>query len=429
MNNSIARTKSKYLTVGIMATLFFLLLLLRDGFRVDINKYLFVSLAFMPILLWDINRVLCFMFFLMPLYVGLPGNYLTLLFLIRILLEYKQIKLSVPGLLSAVFISIFILIQNIFTGYTSINNMMLIPSLFLVLFIFSYRERTDSHMLITMYSLGVAATGIIMLISALHVYSLSDLLSTSFRLGSVEYVEEGRMNVSIDPNYYGTFSIAAIAVGMSLIQDGTVDKVKKILLVFSITTSIIVGLIGLSRAFVIVLLLWVFLYLLSQRKFKYIITFMVIFMLVFVLVKILVPNVMEAVLNRFSERNLASGNERIDLIISFYYQWKYNIFYFLFGVGMFVCNVHCMPLQYLFGGGVVLAFLMLVFAFSLINSRKAIAPLSRKRLIPVVVTLIMSLTVPIATSLTFMFPVIFSIYCLHAWEKSYSETEHYCANL
>ena len=90
---------------------------------------------------------------------------------------------------------------------------------------------------------------------------------------------------------------------------------------------------------------------------------------------------------------------------------------FIFGVGLYECNVHCMPLQYLFGGGILLSILVLLFAFSLSSCRIS-HRISFSRWVPMLVTLAMSLTVPIASMLTFMFPiVIVGLFMIHSCEN------------
>jgi len=57
-------------------------LLMRDAFNFEINKYVFLVLAAYPILCQNTNRVLIFISFLIPLYFGLPGNYISILILV-----------------------------------------------------------------------------------------------------------------------------------------------------------------------------------------------------------------------------------------------------------------------------------------------------------------------------------------------------------
>ena len=80
---------------------------------------------------------------------------------------------------------------------------------------------------------------------------------------------------------------------------------------------------------------------------------------------------------------------------------------------MYVCNVHCMPLQVIFGGGLVYTVIMALFFITLLHSTST--PGAKKRVmdyIPVILTFIMTCTVPIATSLTFMFPFIIAIFVI-----------------
>lgn len=118
--------------------------------------------------------------------------------------------------------------------------------------------------------MGVAALGLIMLISTLQVYDFVDLLTSSTRLGddSMHFAEEGIMNVSIDPNFYGMFAITAISTGVEVLSgyESALSGSERSLMLVAVGSSLVVALIGLSRAFFMVLCVWGVLYALSRKK-------------------------------------------------------------------------------------------------------------------------------------------------------------------
>lgn len=158
--------------IGLMIVIA-ILLLARDAFGVGINKYLLLLLLLPALLLFKERYALMLWVFLMPLYVGLPGNYITLIFLLRFLLHevstgrFKVYK--IPFILTA-FLASFVFIQNIFYNDTGIYYMIFIVELFVVYFFMMQDHRSYFPDMMLAYSFGVAMTGIIMLIATLQTY-------------------------------------------------------------------------------------------------------------------------------------------------------------------------------------------------------------------------------------------------------------------
>lgn len=405
LKNISQKRNQLYTSTIVCAIVFFFLLLMRDTYSIGINKYIFLGITCMCAVFMKINQLIYLFCFLFPVYVGLPGNYMTLVLIVRLLFEIQRFKLS--SLLLSVAVAGYVFVQNMVTGYTGIVPMMFIPGVIVVLFLFTYKQKLDPFQMILMYSAGVASLGLIMLLSTLRVYDFADLLSVSFRLGSgnVDYVSEGVMNVSMDPNFYGMFSIASISMAFPLLLQPKTKPITKLSLGAFVLIQLIVCLIGLSRAFIIVFVAWAFLYLLSQKKLKsMLVSFVVIVGMVLFLINFM-PTVIETVLARFKTSDMATGNNRTTLIIKFFEQWSSSARTILFGVGMYNCNVHCMPLQFFFGGGVILFVLVtaMVLSYAEVKGR-----ISRKwyNFLPFAVTFISMCTVPAAGLLNYMFPLV-----------------------
>lgn len=399
-----------YMPLLIFGLLFFVLLLMRDAYSVGINKYIFLAIMCVCVVSMKTDQLIYLFCFLFPLYVGLPGNYMTLLLLLRLVLGIREFK--APNLFLTVAIAVYMLIQNIVTDQMGIVPMMFIPGIILVLFFFTYKKDLKITPMLLMYAAGVAALGYIMLSSTLQVHNFEDLLSSSFRLGSssVDYVEEGIMHVSVDPNFYGVFCIASISMAVPFIFRSKTSFGVKICLSCFLALQIIVCLIGLSRSFVIIFLLWILLYLLLQKNIKgAAIASLIIAAIIFALVSFM-PEVIETILARFEESDMGTGSGRIPLIQEHFAAWDSSAITVLFGIGLYHCNVHCMPLQFLFGGGVVLFVLMaaLFFSYGSTNSGK------REFLdfLPLMVTFAMMCTVPAAGQLSYMFPLIWVGLCM-----------------
>lgn len=412
--------ESLVLLFGIVSVVF--LLVCRDCFHISVSKWIFVLLTSIVLGLLKTENAISYMFFLFPLYVGLPGNYLTVLFLLKLLLSHKNIFVRKSGFVITALIIFVLLFQSIVWGnFGTIENAMLVIGIIFVFLLFSYRGEWEPSKSLISYSFGVAALGLIMLFATLRVYDFSVLMSPATRLGmgSVDFSSEGAMRIAVDPNYMGLFAISSISSSVPLLHREDIAKPMKLSLLLSVLAAGAVALIAMSRAFILMFLIWLLLYLFSQKKIRGIFILLLIGCFLCVVFTDWTISLWNSIIDRFCENNLADGNGRIALIVKFGNLWFQNIGTFLFGVGLFSCNVHCMPLQYLFGGGMVLFSLIVGYAWQLILSRNSISEMNDvKRWIPLLATGGMSLTVPIATSLTFMFPLAVSILAFEIYKKN-----------
>ncbi len=387
------------------------LLVMRDAYSININKYLFVAIAAFGAIALSMERFTYFMFFLFPLYFGLPGNYITILFLGRLLLDHKKLKLKGNNLCLAIFVCLFMLIQNTAKGYTEIVHIMFLLNVIIITLLFAYRTSWDSSSILFLYSFGVAMLGLIMLISTLQVYEFNELMSSSLRLGDAMYTTDSNvMHVSVDPNYYGAYTISALAMSMPFLQKKGASILSKVLLIVILLTSLAVSLIGLSRSFVLALVLWLLLYLISQKKFKNIFIILIVVAIVAVIITQVMPNVLESILRRFNESNVATANGRTDQIGDYYNGWMESLATMLFGIGMFDCEIHCTPLQFLFGGGIVLFELVIAFALTLKPQLVYYKKPFYETHLPIIVTFVMMLTIPAATLINSIFPLVITYF-------------------
>ncbi|MBQ9805132.1 MAG: hypothetical protein IJW49_01290 [Clostridia bacterium] len=390
------------------------LLVMRDVNGTAINKYIFVAIALAGAVVLPLEKFTYLMCFFFPLYVGLPGNYITLIYLAKFIPKLPQLKLRGGNLLAALAVSMFTLLQNMFFGQMGLVQMMVIPGVFLILLLFSDLVEFNSSKLALFFALGTAAVGLIMLFATLNEYDMTDLLNLSTRLGATntEYTDEEIMNVSIDPNYFGMFALTVISTAIPLLFRKKTSKATKLLLLASTVACIAVALIGLSRTFLLVLFVWIVLYLLSQRNFKSLILTVVLIVIGAFLVTTFLPDVWDTLLARFKDADMATANNRTEIIRKFLPMWLENLGSAMFGVGMFNCNVHCMPLQYLFGGGLVLSGFMLAFAFTLFNGSNRRHTFAEY--LPMLTVVALSFTLPMANLLNFMFPIVYAgLYIKH----------------
>jgi hypothetical protein len=315
----------RYLNMYAVTIAIIILLFLRDVGKIGISKYMLLTVAGMYILTASIDKMICFICFLMPLYIGLPGNFITILVFVRFVISSisrpQLIKINRKQFIVAIFLSLFIFIQNIVLDYTGVYHMIFSVEIIVVLFMLSYRGILDKKQCIFMYIMGVAVVGIVMLFNSLDTYTLSQLLSSASRIGVT--VVRGNitgMSLYIDPNYYGYFCITALSCGWVMLSDN-LPSIKKAVLILTLIIVLFVSFIGLSRAFFIVLALWVAAVCFAQRKKSKIPGLIVIALLLISVITIVNPKILDSIATRFREADMAGANGRMDLFAKWYEEW------------------------------------------------------------------------------------------------------------
>lgn len=410
--------KSKQIMVMVMGVLIITGLFARDMFGIGLNKYLFLVIAIIPILFADTEEFVAFVCFLVPLYVGLPGNYISMFLLVRLLYEAcaRKMRIRKTGFILTVLVTTYIFLQDFFTGYTEIYNLMAaLDFIVLALLMKEIREYDVGTEAIVAYSIGNFILGIVMLSATLSYYSLEDLMNPATRLGYTGMLtgaSGASMATSIDPNFYAMNTLASIST-MCLIFGNIKNKKTKIISLISVFGSTICCLIGLSRTFIILLAVWGILWLLNQGDIKKI--FMVLFATVILVFSFFhfMPTVVEGFLSRFEGSDIVGGNGRINLIILYFIPWFKTVKSILFGIGLFNCHTHCAPLMYLFGLGILGALPLLLWViYQWTQCKIYCLKVSLKMRIPFLITLIGFSTIPAAGAINYTFPLLISMLVL-----------------
>lgn len=403
------------LDMYVVAAIITILLFLRDVSGINISKYILLMIIGMYILLKDIDKLICFICFLMPLYVGLPGNFITGLILARLIISSisrpQLIRINLLQFVVAVALSLFIFMQNLILGYTEVYHIIYSVEIFVVLFMLSYKGILDKKQCIFMYVTGVAIVGIIMLFGSLKTYTLSQLLSSASRLGTAVTTNSiTGMCTHVDPNYYGYFCITALSCGWILLCSDWAN-IKKTALMIMLISTVFISFIGLSRAFSIVLILWIFIICLVQKGKSRVVCLIVIASLFVASIIIVNPKIFSTIADRFRGVDIIGANGRSCLFSKWYEEWTASFLTMMFGVGLYCTNVHSMQAQYLFGTGIVGTMLISGFALSFISlQRKKYKKVRIESYMPMTVIFIMAGTIPVAQSLTFMFPAVMGFY-------------------
>lgn len=387
----------------------------RDMYGVGINKYLFLLLAMIPIFFAEIKNVAVFSCFLIPLYVGLPGNLISVCLLIRLIFTLVKYRIPIDktGFLLTFLVTTYIGLQNIFTGYTGTYHFMAaFDFITLSLLMMVLREYGGGKDAIIAYAFGNFIVGIVMLTSTLSYYSITDLMNPATRLGYTGMLISNtgaNMATSIDPNFYAMNTIACVStVGLLFRQ---IQSFKTRLLIgISVLGSVICCLIGLSRTFIILLIVWGILWLVCQRDVKKIISTLLIGCILFFSFLYFMPTIAEGLSMRFETSDMVGGNGRINLIVQYFTLWFEKKVSILFGIGLFNCHTHCTPLMYVFGIGIIGSLILLGwFVYQWIRCKEYCEGIMLKKCIPLLVTLVGYSTIPAAGAINYTFPILISI--------------------
>ena len=403
-------------------------LVLRDVVGININKYIFVLVVAVPIFTLTTNRFLIFSSLIIPLQVGLPGNYISMCILLRLLFELLmgKIRYDILAFLLSIAAALFLFLQNLFYGNTEIYHMMgTLDFLTLLLLGYTILQYNETENAIIAFLVGVAATGAIMLINTLQYYDIRELMNSATRLGDTDDIKTNAatgMVVIIDPNFYGMNVIAAASAGINLLLTVKTTRAKKAIVIGLSGAALIFALIGISRAFALVLVLWGILLILAQGKVKNFLAALIVVVVFIAMFYSFFPTVVEGVLHRFAEADMAGANGRIALLNKYFGMWAENTGTMLFGVGLYNCHTHSTPFLYLFGTGILGTsiifswFLRIIKVSSWVGTKDGL-----RRWIPFLVTFSMFSTIPAAGAIGYTYPLIVSILFLGVkparWKK------------
>lgn len=394
------------------------LLLVRDGLLISIGRLPFLFIACAALLFLNAEDTRLFLIFLLPLYPGLPGNYLTLLFAVKWIFlafyEKERFRLSVWTAVFSFLFTAYLWMQNLILGDMSVYHFALGAEILLLVLFISDKTSVSLRRAVPVYSASVLISGTAALLVFAGEHSLGDIFSGAVRFGDV-YGADG-MHMTLDPNFLGFSCLAGIAAHAELLRCAaqvrmSFRKEMAASLIWMLTL-LFFGTIGLSRSFLLCIAGLAVLELLALVKAPHLFGKAVLFLSLLCAALLglsawLVPELLLSLGARFDPDELVGANGRVMLIRRWYTAFTESIWSLLFGTGLFRTNVHVTALQYLFGLGIV-GMLFLFPAFIGI-ARGLGFRFCRRGCIPAVVTAVMSCSVPAACSLSALFPFLFAL--------------------
>ena len=410
--NKMSYARKYILPVSCMGVGFFVVL--RDVLGFSVSKYIFLLICVIALVLMKTEQVALFLFFLVPLYAGLPGNYLTIFVLVRLGVSFyrerKRREISVPLAVFTIGFVAFLFVQNLINGYTLVYHYAICMEICLLFLLSELKIDFSARHALTLYALGTALVGFAALSVYAGEYSFSAIFSGEIRFGDI--YGEGGMRMTIDPNFLGFHCLCGIALETEAIRrDLTKGIMKRETPVSALLLIplVFLGFIGLSRAFFVCLFLLIFCELLLCARTPKGLMYCLLALgfcavLGYFVISLHFSSLFQTLLDRFSLSDIQNANGRLVLIEKWLWEWLSTAERFLFGVGLFQTNVHFTALQYLFGLGICGAFF--AFGFFYFWTKSVGFCLKKEGLVPFLTVFLMSCSVPAAASLTAFFPLV-----------------------
>lgn len=398
-----------------------LLLLFRDVLCVPVNRIFFLLIVFAALACLDAEETRLFVFFLMPLYAGLPGNYITVLLIGKLLFlalsDAERFRISVPCTVCSVLFAAYVFIQNLSLGYVSTYHFAFCAEILLLMLLVSDSAPIPLRRMAKLYSASVLISGVCALFVCAGENSFADILTGAVRFGDV--YGTGGMRMTLDPNFLGFSCLSGIAVQAELLRRlfaaGKAKEKRRDVFVslFFIVLLGFFGLIGLSRTFFVCAAVLLLFELIACARTPRMLVRCLLFLSLFAVfafaaVSAFLPELMKTAVSRFRSADLAGANGRVTLMKEWGSAFMSSADTLLFGVGLFRTNVHFTALQYVFGLGIVGC----IPAFSLFGFCVHRIGLSLRKggKIPASIAVLMSCAVPAACSLSALFPLVFALY-------------------
>ena len=336
-----------FLAMGLIVLIF-----LRDILGIAISKIIFIVFTLGCLAVADYGTLVEMVFFLIPLFSGLPGTYIRIgLF---IFLIWKRRGIDFKAFFSISIFSAMELVASL--GYLNIDFIDIgsyLCTLAIFLFLIYDNKKVDYEKCLILYILGVLFCCLILIIGTLMTYQGSwiELLKLGkIRLGDHNTTSGDSMKLVLNANETAYYCITAVSASLFLSVKTNRILYKRISIVCCLILAIC-GLLSLSRTYFLLLLLIVMFFALSMlhdRKKR--INIIIGIAATILLGMILYANneafhgLVEAIFSRFDDSDVATGGGRSHIFELYMEKFTSEIRFVLFGTGVTqyseVLNLH-----------------------------------------------------------------------------------------
>lgn len=320
--------------IGLCYIAVIILLILRNNLQMDISMQIVTVISFFYFIVCRKGEEIEFLVFLLPFSTSIPINYIIIInWIILILKNLRQISIK-KNIISTVLIVLLEIISIIDTK-SSINTMInfVIPFIYTSFILLCYQKEVNYIKILKIFIASVIITDLIYVVATFQIHDITLFTTFKYRLGTL-YYEDVQYLLNINANDLALYNVFAIAIALLLFDQ------KKIKLVFFISSMIILTVIGIltvSRAFIITYVLLILGYLIV-KKIKITTVLMICFAL-FMMISICmlaIPNLFMGIcsnfVERFTEEDSLGG--RGDILVEYFEKMGDSPRNLLIGVGI-----------------------------------------------------------------------------------------------
>lgn len=320
-NNSLSN-RFQNISFCIFCCLMMALLFIRDVGNIGLSKWVFLSLATLVFLLYNINYIAIFVCFLIPLISGIPNSYVFSVGLLIFILKNLPWLALKRYILVLIMIFTVELLSFIYGGFSVGGYLRFIaPLLFISILIFNDGDDLDYGKMLVYFVAAAIGAQILIILQTISVSGLDSLMTSGVRLGNTaDLLLEDGMRISFDPNGLGLLSIMTISILLIFLSRNRLYKVKTTIIALLIF-ELFVGSMAVSRSFVILLSIVVVIYWLSIAKsmtgfFKGLVRIAIFTIMIYGTLNHYVPGVFESYSERFARQDISGG--RVEIAASYF---------------------------------------------------------------------------------------------------------------
>jgi len=398
------------------------LLALRDIFALNINKYIFLGVFIICASFLSLDRLILSFCFMIPLFNGLPGNYIMLSWLILYVVRKRKINIKI--ILPFGFFAILEFVSAICVNESSLISIIgYLMCLLAFLTLLLDENLFLKENALKLYLFGTLAYSLLIFFSTIITAPSNwlDLFARGlYRFGDL--VETDSMHIRSNPNELAYYCIVGFSVGLLLLKNNLMKNTASKVAVFVSTIFIlIVGALSTSRSYILVFVIILFAFLIINLKsFKFTICFFLTILLLAVGFSFLIGNnysLIEGFATRFSFKNVSTAGGRFELWTQYWSAFFSNARFVLIGEGVvsykeatgLYAATHNMFQQIVMCYGL---FGTIVFLYILIFSIAKQKIASLNNLLPLFAVLLFTQTIQFLNPWNLMLPFIIGIYAL-----------------
>lgn len=426
--NSMIRYLQSIIFTRLSLSLIFLMMIiiLRDILMFPISDVGLLGYNLFVMLVLSHQDLMKYVWFCFPLTCGIPGYIMTLSFVLLII--KKRDVLNIKQLLPILIITLLVVFNWCFYGeFKKWPNLLSFLSFIAIFFYFLQINnkyiRKHCLELIKVYTLGVSFTLSVVIYNMITQYGLDAILTGTLRSGALGVMDNDASamqgHLAVNANTMAYYAISAFSSLLVIVK--THKNMSKIWN-FIMVLVLVLGLCSFSRTYIgcIVLILLCY-FLLSNFNSK--LKFLISSVLLCTLVVIVFPNIFHTLLDsfmgRFDEDNFATAGGRTVIFSRYNELWLSNIFYVIFGVGVWgevdIWHMHSGFQQLYVSLGIVG---ILVYFISYVSYFRNNMTSSFILLLPFFVTFIFNQSIQFLAPYSLMLPYIPTLYVVKLVKKS-----------